>query len=617
MPARNTVSRKLKACQLAPSRARAPSLAVWALAGGAVLATSSCSSNGALAGFGGSSAAPTDNASVDASSGSSSGGTSGFGSRGDEAGAGIPSLPPEMKVESAFRSPVATGQVVWVANPTSGRVAYIDASNFSVQTVQAGNGPTYLAAVPDPKDDVAIVINTVSQDATLLRVSGGTLSSVSYPSTADANSWAISKSGRWAIAWTNSSFVRAAAPTDGFQEVAVLDLSGARKPQNLIVGFRPSQVVFSGDESRAFAVTQDGISVVDLTGGSHPTITQNFALVAPVAAMRADASTVDAGGSPGDGATGDAPASDASAGDGPSVDAGLGPEFDASTALAGIPDVSFTPTGSYALVRIDGVAAINVISLTDGTSTSVPLASAPTDLTMSPAGDFALAVMRDISTVAVLPLPGIFTDPSVLTQVKIPNETIGRAIVTNGGHTAVLFTTVAPVERLTVLTLPSTAFRTVPLHASVRAVFPTDDGQNAIVLHPATPNDTAQGAFSVVPIGPSLPANIVSLPAPPIAVSLAPTSDYGLVSVSDTTTTFRLYLVRMPSLEVVPYTLASAPTAVGIVAQAGQGYAAQDYTEGRITFVDPIAQHCDASSSCSRTITGFELGARVVNGSAP
>jgi hypothetical protein len=538
----------------------------------------------------------------------------------------------EMKVESTFRSPVATGQVVWVANPTSGRVAYIDASNFSVQTVQAGNGPTYLAAVPDPKDDVAIVINSVSHDATLLRVSGGTLTSASYPSTANANSWAISKSGRWAIAWTNSSFVQAAAPTDGFQEVAVLDLSDARKPQNLIVGFRPSQVAFSGDESRAFAVTQDGISVVDLVGGSHPTITQNFALVAPVAAMRADASTADAGGSPGDGATGDAPAndasvgdgapgdapaSDASAGDASSADAALGSEFDASTAITGIPDVSFTPTGSYALVRIDGVAAINVISLTDGTSTRVPLPSAPTDLTMSPAGDFALAVMRDISTVAVLPLPGIFTDPSVLTQTAIPNETIGRAIVTNGGHSAVLFTTAAPVERLTVLTLPSMAFRTVPLHAPVRAVFPTDDGQNAIVLHPATPNDTAKGAFSVVPIGLSLPANIVSLPAPPIAVALAPTGDYGLVSVSDGTTTFGLYLVRMPSLEVVPYALASAPIAVGIVAQAGQGYAAQDYTEGRITFVDPVAQHCDASSSCSRTITGFELGARVVNGSGP
>jgi hypothetical protein len=537
----------------------------------------------------------------------------------------------EMKVESTFRSPVATGQVVWVANPTSGRVAYIDASDFSVQTVQAGNGPTYLAAVPDPKDDVAIVINSVSHDATLLRVSGGTLISTSYPSTANANSWAISKSGRWAIAWTNSSFVQSAASTDGFQDIAVLDLSGARKPQNLIVGFRPSQVAFSGDESRAFAVTQDGISVVDLVGGSHPTTTQNFALIAPIAAMRADASAADAGGSPGDAPAGDAPTSDASAGDGApgdapadairgdgsSVDAGLGSEFDASTTITGIPDVSFTPTGSYALVRIDGVAAINVISLTDGTSTSVPLPSAPTDLTMSPAGDFALAVMRDISTVAVLPLPGIFSDPSVLTQTAIPNETIGRAIVTNGGHTAVLFTTAAPVERLTVLTLPSMAFRTVALHAPVRAVFPTDDGQNAVVLHPATPNDTAKGAFSVVPIGLSLPANIVSLPAPPVAVALAPTGDYGLVSVSDGTTTFGLYLVRMPSLQVVSYALASAPIAVGIVAKAGQGYAAQNYSEGRITFVDPVAQDCDASSSCSRTITGFELGARVVNGSAP
>jgi hypothetical protein len=158
------------------------------------------------------------------------------------------------------------------------------------------------------------------------------------------------------------------------------------------------------------------------------------------------------------------------------------------------------------------------------------------------------------------------------------------------------------------------AARTVQLHAPVLAVFPTDDGKDAIVLHPNTPNDTVKGAFSVVPIAASLPAKIVGVPAPPVAVALAPTSDYGLVAVNDGTT-FAMYLARMPSLEVDPYTLASPPTAVGIVAQAARAYAAQDFSEGRITFVDPNANDCDASTSCARTISGFELAARVVNGS--
>src|SRR3954470_15540079 len=40
-----------------------------------------------------------------------------------------PPPPPEKEVESSYRSPVATGKYVWIANPKSGRVAYIDAAS--------------------------------------------------------------------------------------------------------------------------------------------------------------------------------------------------------------------------------------------------------------------------------------------------------------------------------------------------------------------------------------------------------------------------------------------------------------------------------------------------------
>jgi hypothetical protein len=483
---------------------------------------------------------------------------------------------------------------VWIANPTSGRVAYIDAQSFSVQTVEAGDGPTYLAAVPDAMDDVAIVLNVRSHDATLLRDHLGQLSTATYPSTTNANAWAVSADGRWAIAWTNASLIASASPTEGFQDIAVLDLSlsAARAPIVLSVGFRPSQVAFSADNAHAFAVTQDGISVVDLLGGTQPLVTQNFPLRAPAAA------TLDAGtGHP-------VPASDAGA-------------------SGASPDVSFTPNGAYALVRTAGASSITIISLKDGTATAVVLPSAPTDLTMSPIGDFALAVLRDISTVALLPLPQIVSDPTSFALVPIAAETIGRAIVTQQGKTAILFTTAAPVERITVLTLqPTASFRTIVLHAPVLAVFPTADAQNAIVLNDVTsqPQSTVRGAFSIVPIAANLPAKIVSLTAPPTAVALSPASDRALVTVRDDSShTYGLYVGKMPSLQVVQYPLASPPIAVGIAAIAERGYAAQDYPEGRITFVDLTSQECDGSASCSavRTITGFELGARVVNGSTP
>jgi hypothetical protein len=528
-------------------------------------------------------------------------------------------LPPEIKVENKYKSPIATGNFVWSANPTSGRVAYIDAKTFAVKTAEAGNGPTYLAAVNDaahPDDDVAVVINVLSQDATLLRVdAAGKLTTQAYASTVDANSWAVSPAGHWGIAWTDASFIASADPTQGFQSLAVMDLDGTSPSTILAVGYRPVQIAFTKDESHAFAVTEDGISVIDLTG-PQPAVVRQDPLSAG-ATTPPDASRGDGGGGPD--ASGAATLDAASGSDASPTGAATNttPGGDAGEATTA-PDVSFTPDGAYALVRQDGVAAVTIDALATGTLTMVALPSAPTDLTIAPLGDFAVAVLRDTATVVVLPLPGVVTQPTAFTSIAIAGQTIGRALVSADEKSVVLFTTVAPVERLTVLSLGAPAtYRNVPLHAAVQAVFPTADGKYAIVLHqpPATSSSSTKGAFSVVPIAEPLPAIIQSLPAAPTAVALS--NDRAIVSTSDaTSSTFGLYMVLMPSLEVKPYALASPPIAVGIAAGAGRGYVAQDYSQGRITFVDLSEGDLgDAGEGfTARTITGFELSAGIVVG---
>jgi hypothetical protein len=554
--------------------------------------------------------------------GGSPGGGGDFGGAGDAGAIFAPdAAPPEVKTEGNYQSPVATGKVVWIANPTSGRVAYVDVTSLDVKTIEAGDGPTYLAAVPDPADDVAIVINVTSHDATLLRDHQGALTSKTFPVTADANSWAVSASGRWAIAWTDATHITDPDPTQGFQDIAVIDLTGARPATTLAVGYRPVKVAFSADGARAFAVTQDGISVVDLLGGASPKVTQNFAI--DVGGGSSGSPDAGEAGAATDAAGAADAGDDAEAADGADgADATGAPEAGGGTVGApGAPsapaaeDVSITPDGAYALVRREGDTHVAVLSLKDGVQATVSLPTAPTDLTLSPAGDFALAVMRDTSTVAVLPIPGIASAPASFTTVPIAGETVGRALVTKSGKTALLFTTAVPVERLTVLTLgASPSFRVVTLHSPVLAVFPSDDGQNAVVVHQVTPDPARkiQGAFSVVPIGGvDLPAKIVPTPAPPTAVALAPSSDRALVSIrDDSSSTFGAYLAEMPSLAVTPYTLASPPIAVGIAEAASRGYVAQDHPEGRITILDLAAGQ-------ARTITGFELGARVVDGSQP
>ncbi len=602
-------------------------LAAWATVG-----CSGSSSNSAASGdFAGPSESPGNGGGVPAGGGGGGvqGGNSGTGSG---MGAGPAALPPETKTEADYQSPVATGKIVWTANPTSGRVAYVDATSFVVQTVQAGDGPTYLAAVPNPDptstSEAAIVINVLSQDATLLRTdgTGNPPVTTTFPSTADANTWAISATGRWAIAWTDATRIANPDPTQGFQDLAVIDLSSSnpRTPAVLgDIGYRPSQVVFSENETEAFVVTEDGISVIDLLGGAQPSVTQNFPLSAPsVDASAPDASTIDAQpeASDDEASAPEAAAGEASAPETSDMDASSPANPPQTSAPSGTPDVSFTPDGAYALVRQDGVAAITVIALQNGAATTVALPEPPSDLTVSPDGTFAVAVLRDLATVALLPLPQIVSDPTSLTMTAIPGEIVGRAIVAQNATTnqtsVLLFTTAAPVERLTVLTLtPQESVRTIVLHAPVLAVFPTADAQNAIVLHNVTPTpgSSVKGAFSIVPIAQDLPAKIVSLTAPPIAVALAPPSptiDSALVMVSDQTSIFAVELVAMPSLDVHEYTLPSPPTAVGIASAAGDagaGFVAQDYVDGRITFIDLAA-------GTVNTITGFELSARVVQG---
>lgn len=604
----------------------------WALL--SLIAASACANGSDNAGFSG--GAPP----FGAGSGSSSGSSGSSGSGASTPGFEDAGLPAETKTESAFESPVATGNIVWIANPTSGLVAYIDSTTFSVQTVAAGDAPTYLAAIPSTTGDVAIVQNARSQDATVLDDRSGVLTSTTFPSTGDANSWAISTpdpanaseaNARWAIAWTDSAHISNANPAQGFQEIAIFDLSGsanARAPEILTVGYRPTQFAFSADESTAYAVTQDGISVIDLVDGTAPRVTANLplqALIPSTAIENGSAGDADAA----DGSAPDASAPDASAPDGGASDGGASdagaldaspmaeaaspvrsmPDATTSAPLSpGTPDVSFRPDGSMALVRLDGSNVISVIGLPGGDTTSVVLPGIPTDLTIAPSGDYAVAVLRDSSTVVILPLPGIAGDPSSFSLVPVSGATIGRAIVTKHGGSILLFTTAAPVDALVVMNAASHGYRTVALHDPILAVFPTDDEQNAIVLHnvTATPGSGIEGAFSLVPVAASLPASIQPLMAPPTAVAIDSASDRALVTFRDDTTgTYGVDLALFPSLRVVPFALASPPITDGIV--GGEGYVAQDFDEGRITFIDLETQ-------AERTITGFDLGARIVTG---
>lgn len=507
---------------------------------------------------------------TDAESPRAGGDASGSSSGSGGASAGEP--PPEREVESDYEAPVATGSFVWVANPKSGRVAYVDAATLQVRTVEAGNGPTYVFGVPGQAEDTTLVLNVLSEDATLLRASkAGGITAKTFDTAARANSVVFSADGRYAIVWTDARKIPTAPRTDGFQDLTILDLvQGTSKI--LAVGYRPVAVGFAAGSARAFAVTQDGIDVLELAAAGGAARAKNV------------------------------------------------PISDAPNEDPGTRDVIVTKDGAHAFVRREGQSTITAVALETGTRTTITLPGPVTDLDLNDAGDRAVAVVRSTSQAVLLPIPGIVQAPQTFTTVTVTGETFGSVAIAPGGARALLYTNATPVERISILELATAQARTVRLYSPVLAVFSTPDAQHAIVLHDKTSAGTsssssgatpagAAGAFSLVPIGQTLPAKIVTTLAPPTAV--ASTNDRAVVAErDDKTSVFGVYLARMPELMVDRLPLASPPIAVGVVAGAKRAFVAQQHPEGRLTFVD-------LDTGVARTLTGFELASRVVDGSKP
>ena len=495
-------------------------------------------------------------------SSSSSSTTTGSGTPPPPPDAGPDALPPEKELESTYGVPVATGRYVWIPNPASGRVAYIDAETLTIALVEAGHAPTHLVAVPGQPRDTALVLNVLSRDATLLRAGPEGLDAHRFDVGAGGNAWAVARDGSRAVAWTDARKLSGADPIDGYQDLTVLDLAeGAERSTPLTVGYRPVAVAFDDAATRAFAVTQDGVTIVDLLG-DEPAVVGNV------------------------------PLSD-------------DPLENASTR-----DVAITPDGRWALVRREGVARIRLVSLEGEGSVDVPLSAPATDLDLSADGTTAILVVRDTSEVVLLDVEAVAADPEALVTIPVPGVVVGSASLAESAI-GFFYTGAIPSEILTVIDTgaASPQPRHLDLRAPIAAVFPTRDASHALAVHWGLSGSDYVAAISVAPIAVDLPAKLVGLDAPVAAVAMGPDGDRAIVATASSGSgPHAMVVAAMPSLQVTTYSLASKPIAAGIVSEAGRGFVAQEHPDGRITFV----RFGDGEV---RTLTGFELATEVVDGS--
>jgi hypothetical protein len=508
----------------------------------------------------------------------------------------VPATPPEKEAEATFRAPVVTGKYVWSANPSSGRVAIIDAESYEIRAAVAGLAPTFVAALSDlpPR---ALVINTGSDDATLLELlDSGEIRTQNVALHQGADSWSVAPGGRFAIAWTDSSKALRPDPTDGFQDITVIELPDGGQPvaTRLTVGYRPTAFAFDAAGQRAFGITQDGISVLELTPGA----VRLSRLVSLPSTTRSQ------------------------------------------------PDVSVTPDGSRALARLEGSSSLYDIDLSSGVTRELDLGGALTDLDLSEDGKRAVAIVQQvepaadlgdagvpdggvvvgdagadagadagpaappavsISSAVFIPIPAGLTDAAARQTLTVPRETFRSVALSSDGAHAVLFTTARPTARVTLVGTNLEA-RSLDLIAAVRAVFLTADGASAVVLQDPPAGSQKKGAFSVLSLANQRAPKLVAADAPAVAVAMATgNSERALVTVSDPAQhSFGAFLVRTPNLQVDFDSLSSEPLASGTVPGAQKGFVAQLHPEGRITFID-------LNDGNEREITGFELSSKVVN----
>lgn len=485
--------------------------------------------------------------------------------------------PPETAIE--FGPPISSDRYVYVAMTAQNELARIDGATLAVTATAVGKSPRDVAAIPG--SDGAVVLDSTNGTATIVRPgAAGDVVRV-LATLPNLNRLDIDPSGRWAVLW----FDLAKQIKDGgiagigsFQDVTVVALAPDHEQAvNLTVGFRPRNVQFDAPGNRAYVVTQDGVSVIDLAS----TTTNGPSIVPPIAV----------------------------------ADPSVSPDD-----LA----VDIVATGEYAAVRQAGVSALRIVAVgatTPGRAWTIPLASSASALELAPDGSRIYAVERTAKQLAIVDVPSDALDPSGVQTVDLSDATLGSIALSRDGKRALLYTNATLDDRLTMVSLDAPGFPHVtwPLKKGVRAVGISPTGASAIVIHAKAFGDPSTATsvddfiaksygYSLVDLASGF-AKLQITPVDPGPFTYAPDGAKAYVALDGGDTdlaTRALQVVAVHTGVVTTNQLGSPPSAVGILPGASQAFVAQRHPLGRVSFLS-------LPTDAVRTITGFDLNSHVVN----
>ncbi len=493
-------------------------------------------------------------------------------------------VPPPTETEIELGAPIGSERFVYVAMTEQDELARIDGRTLEVISTKVGEAPREVRAIPG--DDGAVVLDSHNGTATIVRP--GTASTTTGDS-ADTtrvlatlqrlNRIDIDPSGRFAVIWFDLAKAIASGGIFGvgsFQDVTVVRLArGSEKSVNLTVGFRPREVQFDATGNRAYVITQDGVSVIDL---AHATSAAP-AIVPPIPVASPDVPPEDV-------------------------------------------EVDIVATGQYAAVRQANVPALRIVDLAGnpGQSWTLPLASPATDIDLAPDGSRLYAVLRAAKRLAFVDVPGDAQSPSGIETIDLANATLGSLALSSDGTRGLLYTNATADERITLVKLDTPGYPIVTwsLKKSVRAVALSPTGDTALVVNSKSSGDPSLAVSFDEFVDKSYGYTLLDLatgfgklqitPVDPASFRYAPDGEKVYVALDGgdaPTSTRALQIVTTQTGVVITKPLGSPPSAVGILPGSAQAFVAQRHPLGRVSFVDLV-------SDAMRTVTGFDLNSHIV-----
>ena len=498
--------------------------------------------------------------------------------------------------------PAATDKYVFVANPARNTVTRIGSTSLEVITVEVGANPAVVQTTPDYQR--AATFNQDSDDVSI--IDAATLNVETVPVRENFNNMVMSPDGRWVICYHDQAIdeqTNGSGGVSSYNEISLVDLEGAiHLPQ--VVGFQPVQIKYSGDSSLAVVVSDENLAVIDLT------------VEEPVPVLVQIAEDL-----------GNPPAAE---------------------------EVVITPDGSYALVRQYGVNELVVVDLRTLSVQRVAAGDNPTDLDLSPDGDFAVVVARSSKELHVFDIAS-FTGASAATGpggpggpggpdtgdtggldtavedtggedtggdtggaafptdaslvLSLPeDEIIGSLLFAPSGDKAILYTTASLEARYHVWDLATDDIAVHLLEKPIRSMSISPTGESMLVFHTEADADDAdpaspffgEEALTIIDLD-DFRSNPLLLEDKPKAYANSNDGRWGYFVMEDLPW---LIAIEYSTLLFEPVQLFSEAVHVGVMPDTSYAYVNQTHDLGRISFYEPDEEILE-------TITGFELNAGI------